>query len=81
MPKSPAEKAGLKTGDVIVKVNTEDVSHTKPVSDAINVLGGPAGKSMVCESPRRRDPGHGYFGMSKFISCVSKMYFMAASCS
>jgi hypothetical protein len=46
IPKSPAEKAGLQTGDVIVKVNNEDVSHIKTVSDAIEKLGGPAGEIL-----------------------------------
>ena len=42
-PEMPAEKMGLQSGDVVIKVNGKDVSHITTSGDALKVLGGSAG--------------------------------------
>jgi carboxyl-terminal processing protease len=46
MPGSPAEKAGLITGDQIVKINGEDMTGVLPETARLKVLG-PAGTTVV----------------------------------
>ena len=46
MPGSPAERAGLKTGDAVVKVNGEDVTGIDP-SVVLKSVKGPAGTSVT----------------------------------
>ena len=42
----PAEKAGLKTGDLIMKINNQNVTELEP-GDAVNLLRGPQGTSVT----------------------------------
>ena len=42
-PEMPAEKMGLHSGDVVIRVNGKDVSHITTSGDALKVLGGSAG--------------------------------------
>ncbi len=46
MPGSPAERAGLKTGDAVIKVNGEDVTGIDP-SVVLKSVKGPAGTSVT----------------------------------
>jgi hypothetical protein len=43
----PAEKAGVKDGDVAVEVNGNSISDIKSSSDALNLLFGKAGEKVV----------------------------------
>jgi hypothetical protein len=43
----PAEKAGVKNGDVALKVNGNDISDIKSSDDALNLLSGKAGEKVV----------------------------------
>jgi carboxyl-terminal processing protease len=43
---SPAQKAGLHPGDIILEVNGEDVSHS-PLSDVVRKVTGPAGTDVT----------------------------------
>jgi hypothetical protein len=43
----PAEKAGVKDGDVVLKVNGNSISHIKSSSEALNLLSGKAGEKVV----------------------------------
>ena len=45
-PKMPAAKIGLQSGDVVIRVNGEDVSHITTSDDALKVLRGPAGEIL-----------------------------------
>ena len=45
-PQMPAEKAGLRTGDVVIRVNGEDVSHIKTAGDSLKILSGLAGEIL-----------------------------------
>jgi hypothetical protein len=45
-PKMPAEKAGLRTGDVVIRVNGKDVSHIKTAGDASQSLSGAVGEIL-----------------------------------
>ena len=45
-PEMPAAKIGLQSGDVIIRVNGEDVSHITTSGDALKVLRGPAGEIL-----------------------------------
>ena len=42
-----AEKAGVKDGDVVLKVNGNSISHIKSSGDALNLLSGKAGDKVV----------------------------------
>jgi hypothetical protein len=42
-----AEKAGVKDGDVVLKVNGNDISDIKSSDDALNLLSGKAGEKVV----------------------------------
>jgi len=42
-----AEKAGVKDGDVVLKVNGNSISHIKSSGDALNLLSGKAGEKVV----------------------------------
>jgi len=42
-----AEKAGVKDGDVVLKVNGNSISHIKSSSDALNLLFGKVGEKVV----------------------------------
>jgi carboxyl-terminal processing protease len=42
-----AEKAGLKSGDVVQKVNGKSISHIESSSDALSLLSGKAGEKVV----------------------------------
>jgi hypothetical protein len=42
-----AEKAGIKDGDVVLKVNGNDISDIKSSDDALNLLSGKAGEKVV----------------------------------
>jgi len=42
-----AEKAGVKNGDVVLKVNGNSISHIKSSGDALNLLFGKAGEKVV----------------------------------
>jgi hypothetical protein len=42
-----AEKAGIKDGDVVLKVNGNDISDIKSSDDALNLLSGKAGEHVV----------------------------------
>jgi len=46
LPGSPAEKAGMKTGDKIYKINTDD-AHTLTVEEAIQKIRGPHGTEVT----------------------------------
>jgi hypothetical protein len=46
IPKMPAEKAGLQSGDVVIKVSGKDISQIKTPSDALKMLVGPAGEIL-----------------------------------
>ena len=43
----PAEKAGVKDGDVVLKVNGNTISHIKSSSEAMKLLSGKAGEKLV----------------------------------
>ena len=43
----PAERAGVKDGDVVLKVNGNDISDIKSSGDALNLLSGKAGEKVV----------------------------------
>ena len=43
----PAEKAGIKDGDIVLKVDGNDISDVKSSSDALNLLFGKAGEKVV----------------------------------
>ncbi len=43
----PAEKAGVKDGDVVLKVDGNSISHIKSSSEALNLLSGKAGEKVV----------------------------------
>ena len=43
----PAEKAGVKDEDVVLKVNGNDISHIKSSGDALSLLLGKAGEKVV----------------------------------
>ena len=47
IPGMAAEKAGIKDGDVILKVNGNDISHIKSSDDALSLLLGKAGDKVV----------------------------------
>ena len=42
-----AEKAGVKDGDVVLKVNGNSISHIESSGDALNLLSGKAGEKVV----------------------------------
>jgi len=42
-----AEKAGVKNGDIVLKVNGNSISHIKSSGDALNLLSGKAGEKVV----------------------------------
>ena len=42
-----AEKAGVKDGDVVLKVNGNSISHIKSSGDALNLLSGKSGEKVV----------------------------------
>jgi hypothetical protein len=42
----PAEKAGVKDGDVVLKVDSNDISDIKSSSEAMNLLSGKAGEKI-----------------------------------
>ena len=46
-PGMPAEKAGVKDEDVVLKVNGNDISHIKSSGDALSLLLGKAGEKVV----------------------------------
>ena len=46
-PGMAAEKAGIKDGDVVLKVNGNSISHIKSSADAQNLLLGKAGDKVV----------------------------------
>ncbi len=52
LPQSPAAEAGMKTGNVIVKVNGKDAPAAAGAAEAMKLLAGPAGK-VVTLSVRR----------------------------
>lgn len=56
LPDSPAEKAGLQPGDVIVTVNGRDVTGM-PLLEAIMLVRGPAGTSVHLEVRRAGQDG------------------------
>jgi outer membrane lipoprotein-sorting protein len=43
----PAEKAGVKDGDVVLKVNGNSVSHVESSGDALNLFSGKAGEKVL----------------------------------
>ncbi|MFA6551859.1 MAG: PDZ domain-containing protein, partial [Patescibacteria group bacterium] len=43
LPNSSAEEAGLKTGDIIIKIDGKDVGYDFPVEQAVELISGPAG--------------------------------------
>jgi len=47
LPQTPAADAGVKTGDVIVKVDGEDVQAAASAAEAMRFLAGPAGKAAT----------------------------------
>ena len=46
-PGMAAEKAGIKDGDVVLKVNGNSISHIKSSADALNLLLGKVGEKVV----------------------------------
>jgi hypothetical protein len=46
IPEMPAEKAGLQSGDVVIKLGGKDISQIKGPGDALKFLAGPAGKIL-----------------------------------
>lgn len=44
---SAAEKAGVKDGDVVLKVNGNSISHVESSGDALNLLSGKAGENVA----------------------------------
>jgi len=46
-PGMPAEKAGIKDGDIALEVNGSDISHIKSSADALNLLLGKAGEKIA----------------------------------
>ena len=46
-PGTAAEKAGVKDGDVVLKVDGNDISHVKSSGDALNLLTGKAGEKVA----------------------------------
>ncbi|MHC4215073.1 MAG: PDZ domain-containing protein [Planctomycetota bacterium] len=47
VPGTAAEKAGIKDGDVVLKVNGNDISHIKTSTDAQNLFLGKIGEKVV----------------------------------
>jgi len=43
----PAEKAGIKDGDVVLKVDDKNIPHDMPSGDALNLLSGKAGEKVT----------------------------------
>jgi hypothetical protein len=43
----PAEKAGIKDGDIVLKVNGNSVSHVESSGDALNLFSGKAGEKVT----------------------------------
>ncbi len=54
-PGSPAEAAGLKTGDVIVAVGDKGISSVDDLAKAISDLSGATVKLLVARGPNTRD--------------------------
>ena len=46
-PDMPAEKAGVKDGDIVIKVNGDGISHIKSKEDALILLFGKAGETIA----------------------------------
>ncbi len=46
IPNSPAEKAGLRPGDIILKIGDEDITPEVTVADAMSRLRGPVGSTV-----------------------------------
>ena len=46
-PDMPAEKAGVKDGDVVLKVNGNGISHIKSSVDAMDLFFGKVGEKVV----------------------------------
>ena len=46
MSGTPAEKSGLKGGDVITKINNVLITETTTLQDAINIIKGPRGTTV-----------------------------------
>jgi hypothetical protein len=47
VPDMAAEKAGLKSGDIILKVNGNSISHIESSSDALSLLSGKVGEKVA----------------------------------
>jgi carboxyl-terminal processing protease len=47
VPQTPAAEAGMKTGDVLVKVDGKDVPAAAGAAEALRFLAGPAGKAVT----------------------------------
>ena len=47
MPGTAAEKAGVQSGDVVLKVNGNSISHVESSSDALKLLSGKVGEKVV----------------------------------
>jgi carboxyl-terminal processing protease len=43
----PAEKAGIKNGDVVLKVDDKSIPHDMSSNDAMTVLSGKAGEKVA----------------------------------